>query len=207
MRVTFCSWWVEDCIYVGWHLLLFGFVLSHKNVNIELEKKKKNHSGFSHTVHKVNDQFCVSGEGADQIPAATAVISALYWVFVEVKQIEEIRWHANLRHSKPPFFLCYWAPKQGTMGLVVNKCSHVHRQKHRQRVQSEAHTVSRCNKREVKWSLRLVTKTHTHTHTCRELGQILWYICRSSIFISSDVKSITLKKERQRNKEKEERQR
>lgn len=41
MKVTFCSWWVRDCVYVGWQLLLLAFVLPLKNNNVVLEEKKK----------------------------------------------------------------------------------------------------------------------------------------------------------------------
>lgn len=118
-------------------------------------EKCQHRDGCSHTAHKVNVQFCVSGKTADQIPAATANTSALYWVvFVEAKTNK-----GNQVTCKPAslaFSLCHWALKQGTTGLAGNKGwmsinvlmharihlrMHARAHKYSQRLLSETHTV------------------------------------------------------------------
>ncbi len=63
---------------------------------------------FFHNTHRVNDQLCVSGKEAEQIPAATAVTSALYC-------------DAQTCVTTNHFPFCYWTLKQGTIGQAGNK--------------------------------------------------------------------------------------
>lgn len=90
-------------------------------------------TGFFHTAHKVNDQFYVGVK--EQMPSATAV-TKLYIVGV-VFYITKTPSYSDVQTcvtTNSPFFLYYWALRQGEMGLVrnkglvVNKRSRVHKQ-------------------------------------------------------------------------------
>lgn len=82
------------------------------------------------------------------------------------------------------FLLWYWCLKQGPVGLTCyNGCLSIH-------LHTRAHKQWEGYIRCWQWSLRWVK------HTCRDPGQVFWDVSWSSVFISSDVKSITLRTER-----------
>lgn len=141
--MTFFSWWEEGCFHVGWHLLLFGFVLPLKNANIELDALTPP-KGWSNTCSN-----CCH-------------LSAVLGFLSKPKQIEEIRWHANLRHLL--FFLCHWALKQRATGLAGNK-GWMSINVHTNTVKGFSHTDL-----QKAWpgTLTHLSKWHFHLQWCRE---------------------------------------
>lgn len=96
----------------------------------------------------------------------------------------EVKWPANLRHYNSPFFLCYWSLKQGPMGPTCNNdCLSIHVHTCRQTMRGLQQTLTMIPQGEC-WKKK----------TCRDLGQVFWNISWSRVFVSSDVKRITLKR-------------
>lgn len=135
----------------------------------------------------------------------------LYWVFVKAKEKKSAE-KGDTQTCVTHLFFCVtrpWSMHVWDWQVKRAGCQYMFISAHTQtvRVQKEKHTQSthRMQSQTSRWSLRLVTKhTHLHKQTCRELDQVLWDICWSSIFISNDVKCVTLwgKKDKHRNKDK-----
>lgn len=148
------------------HVCTFGFVLMPKNVKIKRER-------------------IPTKSMTNSLSYLQQLLSPLHYTalpFVKAKT-SKVKWPVNLRHYNSPLFLCYWSLKQELTGLRCNNDS-LSIQYTNADKQCDGYT------KHSQWS----PKVNVTKNTCGDLGQVFWHISWSSIFISSDVKSITLRR-------------